>query len=654
MRSAAFVLAFIASLSASAQDSAFKQVAAPASDILSGRVRLPSPVACATTSPAAVLDVAFEWNDAVGWSAETPITIATAGRLSLGLLAPGASNWEVDVRAAGAEYVPIVDFSGARLERSSKTLTEFMTGWKAERYDLDAVAPGAWTLRIRAPHAPRDRSPLPGLLIVRDAAPIAIAAYTATLTTLSENEIGIVAHVFDSSRGSSADVLRGAVLRGEAVVETEHGTERLQLFDDGAHQDGAAGDGVFGAVLARWTSGNVQARIDLFGVTPLGAAFRRTAQLTFPIVERRTAFNGDAATRVADEQRLRIELGALPLGPAAKLHVSTEVWGTDEHGEIVPVCWLSRMLLPEVRDGAWRFPLFMDARWLDVARARPPLYLRQVRVQDPDTHVPYDVVDWLPLSVQALPPVVSATEPWHQAPVPITRSMLSTAVSSALQQGGLLETDQRPRSWARTLLLVHGYCSGGSIWPPADFSAPKTEFLDPNQNRTHDQFAQLLRNAAPPRSSFGVVAHSQGGPAALHLYTYYASGLDNAIGPRRIQSVASPYQGTPLASWGGFACGVNNNMTPAGSTTWLAGIPTWARDSVWYWTTSNSGSACNFITSLLLSSPEDGTVEQARGQLPGAHSMGHVTGWCHTTGMSNPANYTDHARNALLNSNAAR
>jgi pimeloyl-ACP methyl ester carboxylesterase len=205
-------------------------------------------------------------------------------------------------------------------------------------------------------------------------------------------------------------------------------------------------------------------------------------------------------------------------------------------------------------------------------------------------------------------------------------------------------------------MLVHGYCSGGSIWPAADFTQPKLEFLDPNQNRTHDQFAQLIDQRAKNAGlgSFGVVGHSQGGPAALHLLTYYSSGLDESLGARRIQSVASPYQGTPLASLGSFACGVNNDMTPSGAATWLAGIPSWARSQVFYWTVSNSGSACNFFTGLLLTDPEDGTVEQFRGQLPGANNMGHVVGWCHTTGMSNPACYTDHARNQAMNAAAAR
>ena len=79
--------------------------------------------------------------------------------------------------------------------------------------------------------------------------------------------------------------------------------------------------------------------------------------------------------------------------------------------------------------------------------------------------------------------------------------------------------------------------------------------------------------------------------------------VDRGDDGRRIQSVGTPYQGTPLASLGNFGCGVNNDLTPAGAATWLAGIPSWARSEVFYWTTSNSGSACNIFTDLFLSDP---------------------------------------------------
>lgn len=85
----------------------------------------------------------------------------------------------------------------------------------------------------------------------------------------------------------------------------------------------------------------------------------------------------------------------------------------------------------------------------------------------------------------------------------------------------------------KRLLLVHGYCSGG-VWPASQFSSAST-FLDVNQNRSHDVFAQKIKAFGNTWNSYGVVAHSQGGAASLHLYTYYWSGLDNATGSRLIR-----------------------------------------------------------------------------------------------------------------------
>ena len=56
----------------------------------------------------------------------------------------------------------------------------------------------------------------------------------------------------------------------------------------------------------------------------------------------------------------------------------------------------------------------------------------------------------------------------------------------------------------------------------------------------------------------------------------------------------------------------------------------------------------------MLSDPEDGTTEQANGQLSGGVNRGHTSGQCHTSGMRDPAQYNDSSRNATMNSNAAR
>ena len=153
-----------------------------------------------------------------------------------------------------------------------------------------------------------------------------------------------------------------------------------------------------------------------------------------------------------------------------------------------------------------------------------------------------------------------------------------------------------PNAVGGKLMLVHGYCSGDA-WGSAASAGQFTnyvKFLDLNQNRSHDQFAQRIRNFGSTLPSFGIVAHSQGGAASLHLYTYYWSGLDSATGGTRlIQSVGTPYQGTALAgnlaaigSVFGAGCGTNNDLTYSGAAAWLANIPTWARGKVYYHTTS--------------------------------------------------------------------
>ncbi|MFN0243738.1 MAG: choice-of-anchor X domain-containing protein [Planctomycetota bacterium] len=622
---------------ATAQTSIPRQVAAPASDILSGVVRLPAPSATPTYSRAAIQPLAFE-RDARGWSAVLEVAVDRAGELALALLAPDAGEWTLHVGRDGANLRPIAEtFAVAQhIEFSAELL-----GHVVARHDVQRIEAGRWLVRVEAPAAAR--APASGWLLVRTAGDVELETHVTTHTLVTDEPIGIAARL----RGDVADVESARV-----VIESAGTTVALALHDDGSHEDGAPGDGVFGAVLPESVRGEVRARVEMRGVTRANAPFLRSAPLSFTVLERATLFEGGVSARTIGDEYVRFELAALPLAPVSRLHVSAEVWGHDESGALVPVCWLSRMETPELRAGLWTLSLDLDLAWLDVARidrARGELELRHVRVQDPGTDAVFDQVERFAVDTPALPQSNATSH------VAITPQMLTGG--SAATIAGHSPARPQPKPRVPALALVHGYCSGGNVWPAADFTQPKVVFLDPNANRTHDEFAQLLDQAAQQAglTSFGIVAHSQGGAAALHLYTYYASGLDHAIGARRIQSVATPYQGTPLASLGGFACGVNNNMTPAGAATWLAGIPTWARAEVYFWTTSNSGStACNTLASFLLSDPEDGTVEQFRGQLPSGNSMGHVTGWCHTTGMSFPANYTDHVRNQAMNAAAAR
>ena len=204
---------------------------------------------------------------------------------------------------------------------------------------------------------------------------------------------------------------------------------------------------------------------------------------------------------------------------------------------------------------------------------------------------------------------------------------------------------------ANKIIALHGYCSGDA-W--GDKLPGAYKFEDYDQNRSHDEFAlELISQMDMQYSSGGVgcsiIAHSQGGAAALHLYSYYWSCLDNAPSSGRlIQTIGTPFQGSALAgnaavlgSVFGIGCGTNYDMTYGGASTWLAGIPTWARAQVYYYTTSFTDKwwrydYCNIVTESLLGDPDDGATEKAKGQLSGANSKGHKTGYCHTSEMREP------------------
>jgi hypothetical protein len=277
-------------------------------------------------------------------------------------------------------------------------------------------------------------------------------------------------------------------------------------------------------------------------------------------------------------------------------------------------------------NGQAYLPLGLDSRWVSLAAVQAPFELRNVRLQDSQTHIPLSQAAQLAVNLPKLTEHDAATLQG------ITEEMLMGTRPDAA-----LVTNQNAVNSSGKLLLVHGYCSGG-VWPTSHFTNAST-FLDANQNRSHDQFANLIRNHGAQFPSFGVVAHSQGGAASLHLYTYYWSGLDYSTGSRLIQSVGTPYQGTALAgslamigSVFGAGCGTNWDLTYDGAALWLSGIPSWAKSRVYYSTTSFTDvwwryDYCHLATDMFLSDPEDGTTERAYGQLPGANNMGHKTGW---------------------------
>jgi hypothetical protein len=582
--------------------------------------------------------------------AEASVPIGASGSANLGLLGPSAARWRVlmariaegelaasDARAI-EEHWPVA----ASLEAAGDALP----GWMVATRKVRGLQPGAWRVVVECDA--RDADPEAWLGAELDG-PERVAAWCASWRRVAGEPLAIAA------RATPGRATRGRVRLDHAGV-----VEELELLDDGLHDDGAADDGVFGAWLPVRSAGRVQALVELSGGAS-DAPWTRSTPLAFELHAPLVELSGSLRARPTPAGLLALDIEALLSGPTRRVLVAAEVWGRDLHDAARPVCWLARVVEPARRSEAAAagsplrdLRLELDLAWLECAGLRGPLELRAVRVQDMDTSGVLASAERIAIDARVPDHAGRPARPPGPRLLQGGGALAATVGTGATRIGtaGPLQ----PSLLRPSLMLVHGYCSSGQPWPAADFTQPRLSFLDANANRSHDEFAQLLaqRAQAAGLTSFGVVAHSQGGSAALHLRTYYASPLDLATGPRRIQAVATPWLGTPLASLSAFSCGSNANLTTSGATAWLAGIPSWARAEVHSWTTSNAGGACNFFASLILSDPEDGTVERFRGVLPGGVDMGNTVGWCHTTGMSEPANYQDSARNAQMDAQAAR
>ncbi|KAB0532300.1 choice-of-anchor X domain-containing protein [Xanthomonas cissicola] len=625
-----------------------KQLAGPPEEF--AQMRAPDPAESAILSKSALLPVELApAGQSARWQGSLPVE---NGHLRFMVLS-GDQAWDAAVAApqlAGARATAVA----TPLHAQRTLLGTAEHGTSGMRYAVESARNGAWSLTLQSSSPVAQR----GYVLMEGDPRTQLASYLRTRQQQVGQSLTLNALLSgNDARGATlltaqAGTIDQASLR---VIDPQGGVRSLPMADDGKHGDGAAGDGVYGGTFQPTSEGTWIAQVIVHGHDQAGQPFVRTSEHVVPVVDTSLRLLGNAlGARAAEGTRLTIALPVAARGNApSHYRVFGQVWGTDAKGKDVPVAWIGGMLTPQ----QGQLPLSLDERWIARAGARAPFTLRSLRIEDPDHYIPLVQAGALPLQVPAL----------RRASV----ARASTAIDESMRMGprptalaSAMATAQ-PQAAGSQLVLVHGYCSNG-VWPQAQFTNAST-FLDAKQNRSNDQFAQRLAQFASQWSSFSTVAHSQGGMAALHLYTYYWSGLDNATGGRVMQSVGTPYQGTNLSgvlaavgSWFGVGCGTNSDMTYDGAKAWLAGIPADARAKVNYYTTSfaktnwYTNDYCNAASDLVLNDPEDGTVEQVNAQLPGGVNRGHTTGQCHTTGMRDPAQYLDANRNAVMNANAAR
>lgn len=619
-------LLLAAPLAQAASEPIPKQLSGPAKEF--AQMRAPDPADAAVFSHSALLPVQMD-ADKASWMHEIPVE---NGSVRFLLFSGPSAQWQLQLAAPTGRSL-----LQAELAEAARATDFALEGASvpATIYSLDGLESGNWQLRIDG-DAGRDRS---GYVLLEGDEATELMSYPAHARQLVGEQLDVVATLGDVGRISQAQL---------RVTAPDGSVQSYPMFDDGKHADALAGDGIYGAGFAARTSGNYVAQVLAEGQNRAGGRVLRTAEHVLPVVESRLSLNSRAVVEASAAGRGRYSLD-IPVASRDSeprhYRAYAQVWGRDARGQALPIAWVSGMVTPQ--NG--KLGLGFDQRWQQLAGARGPYELRELRIEDADHFITVAAADRLSLQLPDAP----------------LRAAQRISIDESMRMGPRPAAKELSRGVGQRLLLVHGYCSGG-VWPASQFSTAST-FLDTNQNRSHDQFARLLQSFGSTWNSFGTIAHSQGGAASLHLYTYYWSGLDNATGARLIQSVGTPYKGTNLAgilatlgSWFGVGCGTNDNLSYNGAATWLAGIPTSSRAKVNYYTTAFrttnwwTNDYCQVATDLVLSDPEDGTTEQSNGQLSGGVNRGHTTGQCHTSGMRDPAQYLDSSRNATMNANAAR
>jgi hypothetical protein len=631
-----------------------KRLFAPAADVERGIVALPPPDATPTRSRAAVFTGSF-----------APATerarvvrfefVHAGGLLRLVPLGVDACRWRGRL-LVGAQSIPLQgsDALVSRVTEEFASQAVFGIEDATRAFELDAP-PGDCVVEFWS-EVPAGTG---AVLVIDDRggeqpAP-ALVAHLASRVNRAGEALEFVV------RGESPDP-RGIAPAVPQVVEVASATvtSATVVWSDGVVEQAriarGARDGTHRVRFAAARAGDAIVRIDGF-VLDGGAAPRQRSLFVLARIADGAIIGGGAVLHAdrAKPDWIHCDFSVAGASAGGTMFAAAELWAV-AGAKSRALGWIGGLSEITLDRGVPIVRLGFDRRQIDIAEGET-LVFRSIRLQERDGFAPLDVrAEIVPAA--GAPTAAASTEPldahaWGGEPG--IAAVAVPEVSSFVPPVG-----------SHALVLSHGYCADENPWPLAQFAGDAWPYENLETSLSNDAFAVDLATRAAQFKSYGVVGHSQGGCAALHLYTFYWSGLDWAGPGRLMQCVGAPLEGTPLAgnlaALGaalGIQCGSNYDITPDGAAVWLAGIPTAARAKLHTYTTTFTNvpffyDYCNIVTDVFLSDPEDGVVENAAGHIVGAQDMGLKSGWCHVSGMRDPAQTGDSARNAVLNAQGAR
>lgn len=425
----------------------------------------------------------------------------------------------------------------------------------------------------------------------------------------------------------------------------------------------------------------------------------RSVQLTFPVLKQTClpALTHDAALLLPPSRAsqdfwdilIKAQVSTLQkCADSADVRVSAELWTSNNQG-IAQLSTISSPTQPNDEHApvleAFHLPtndsyymLSFHISWLLALEIMPwdGLQLRNISLYDRHTHIKASgidsaaLVDLSGVHKAAYSRRLSSRRLEFPFSFEIQRAMLHGPIPEDFKDILGEKTKNNPAQ----VLISHGYCASTPPFPAEDFENAIHFVGGYNEAVSNDQLTrELLRFASQKNATkYSMIAHSQGGLAALHMYTYYWSGLDalTQVGEQsyRIQTLSSPFQGTPLMdhpslvnllSLLGVFCGYTSDLSEDGASAWLASIPKDRRNGTTFYTIWNGEGqrACVLPAEIFFGSSDDGATEIKLNELEfssGPAEDNPKFSWCHSTGMNHEAGYLDHTRNKLMNKRVAR
>jgi len=667
-------------------DLPFKNVQGPPEEF--DMHKLPSPESAAINSDGAVFSVYLRkdeesiepsWVGQIPVDSETLFTITLISKQVTNLRLDVVSVTDIHDRVVSSNDLPVptdVHLSWLGFEAESSVPTKTFEFKKPTR--------GVWTVKVIDSSNVVPTANAPSLFLAAfNESPDRVSSHLGSYMTHAGGDFTVVASLKHTDTNGQRVVLPhelNAPLIADLDIVTPKGEQFIvTMHDDGNHGDNGPNDGVFAASFSTSEVGTYTAQVVMrgrFDTESGSVSFLRTSQHLVATVAKKLELSKEQAKFAVDmnDEMAEVRIPATIVGDASavigtKFKAYAEVWATGDDQQLKAVAFITGMTIAEKVDETHiALPLKMSLKWMSRSNAQLPIVLKNVYVQDVATSVPLSTADEIKTSV-TLRHLNRIIESHHDARALLRMNLVSnplftfTSLDDETMHFGKrpqhLTKKSRKDNANHKVILTHGYCSSGTPFTTEDFTDYIT-FLDKKANRDHDTFALMLGEFGKDLDSFTVIGHSQGGPAALHLLTFYWSKQDVAqlpAGQKLIQTVGSPWRGSGLAgsmagigSALGFGCGSNNDLTHEGSEKWLATIPVKTRSYVSYYTTQFAdGGSCSFGANWVLESPNDGTTEIAYANLDGGNNMGNTKKWCHVTEMNYPAQCHDHERNKIMN-----